>query len=177
MGSSISIFNNTPFELDCIVTPDEAALRISGIVITAVAAAVAVGVSGGALGPIVTPLAAGAGATVTGLSAAMVTAIVNGAVIVGTSQGVKAILENIVQEEVKQLRSQGFQRIGPGERFTWGGKTLSLWQQGNCKRSRIGVGEMVIYNDEVFMRPIFSGATDRSDKEHDVQFWVNKGYP
>ena len=176
MGSSISILNNTPFELDCIVTPDEAALKISGIVFTAVAAVAAIGLSGGILAPTVLPAAAGFGAAVTGLSAAMVKAIVVATVTAGGSQGVKAILDAIVQEEVKYLRSQGFQRLRPGERFTWGGKTLSLWQQGNCKRSRTGVGGMVILNDEVFMRPIFSGATDKSDRTHDVQFWVTKWF-
>jgi len=174
MGSSISILNNTEFELFCIVTPDEAALKITGIIIGVVGALTGIALSGGLVAPTFIAAAGTTGAAITGLSVPLVKAIVVSTIAAGGSAAVKGVLDAVVNEEVAYLRSKGFQQLRPGERFTWGDKTLSLWQQGNCKRSRQNYELMFKINDEVFMRPIFSGATDKSDLTHDVQFWVNK---
>jgi hypothetical protein len=186
MGSSISILNNTGFELYCIVTPDQAALAWSGIIISVVAALTAIALSSGLLAPtfIGTTSTAGGTAVSTAVSSIVVTNVAINVALVkailitsltsGSALAVKSILDKIVTDQVKILSDKGYQQLRPGERFTWGGKTLSLWQQGNCKRIRTRPDSMWIMNDEVFMRPIFSGATANSDLTHDVQFWVDK---
>ncbi|ETL41007.1 hypothetical protein L916_07930 [Phytophthora nicotianae] len=51
--------------------------------------------------------------------------------------------------------------------------SLSLWQQGTCVRTTI-VDEKTVTTDTVYMRPIFSGATDNSNLDHEIQFWIDK---
>ncbi|GMF66649.1 unnamed protein product [Phytophthora fragariaefolia] len=51
--------------------------------------------------------------------------------------------------------------------------SLSLWQQGTCVRTTI-VDESTVTTDTLYMRPIFSGATDNSNIDHEIQFWIDK---
>ncbi|KAI9996572.1 hypothetical protein PInf_014304 [Phytophthora infestans] len=63
--------------------------------------------------------------------------------------------------------------IAPGEKHQWGKMSLSLWQQGTCVRTTI-VDEKTVITDTLYMRPIFSGATDNSNLDHEIQFWIDK---
>jgi hypothetical protein len=81
-----------------------------------------------------------------------------------------AVVVNIL---VKTAIDQGYKPIAPGKSYRWGKMSLSLWRQGHCKRF-IYKNDNTIYSDELYMRPIFSGATDSSNINHNIQFWINK---
>ncbi|RLN62574.1 hypothetical protein BBJ29_004414 [Phytophthora kernoviae] len=44
---------------------------------------------------------------------------------------------------------------------------------GTCVRTTI-MDETTIKTETLYMRPIFSGATDNSNIDHEIQFWVDK---
>lgn len=174
MGSTLSIVNNTNDVFFCRVGPDMAALQVFTIIATVVTAIAGIAVTGGlATIPAVTALAEG-GAVITGLSVPLLTAILNTAVVVGTSQTIQQTISKIVNDANQELLNQGFSEIQPLQKHTYGPMTLSLWQQGECKRTRQFPDQRMFITDMVFMRPIFSGATDQSNLDHEIQFWIDK---
>ncbi|KAJ0388921.1 hypothetical protein P43SY_011271 [Pythium insidiosum] len=51
--------------------------------------------------------------------------------------------------------------------------TLSLWQQSHCVKIVI-IDNSNVRIDSLYMRPIFSGSTIDSNRDHDIQWWLNK---
>jgi hypothetical protein len=175
MGSALTIVNNTPDELFCIISPDSAALKISAWISLALAGIVSIALSGGLTGePTLASLGAGLEEIV--FSAQLAKAIIITVGVGGTNQAITLILDKIVSDQIAAIKKEGYQSIPSGGRHRFNDLTLSLWRQGNCKRVRRfdENGQMFTINDEVFMRPIFSGATVGSNIDHDVQFWINK---
>jgi hypothetical protein len=171
MGSFLSIVNNTGDEFLCNVGTDQAALGIFGTIATVVSATALIFATAGAAIPAVA--AAGASAVaVTGITTASATAALSAVGGVATAAG---LLQVIIAETTKKAEEEGYVRIPPGERHQFGPYSSSLWQQGHCRRIRASPDEEMTYiHDEVFMRPIFSGATDQSNLDHDIQFWIDK---
>lgn len=160
MGSFLSIIvNNTPDMWVCKIGPDEAAMQIFGI-IAAVVGTLAAGV---AAGP------AGAGIAITGTVEA-ITAAATAAGVVATVAG---FMQVVVDNSVKDLVNNGFVKIEPGQSHQWGKMSLSLWQQGTCFRHR-KLSDTEFAVDRLLMRPIFSGATDNGNLDHEIQWWINK---
>ena len=146
MGSYLTIVNNTNDSYSVKIGPDTAALIIGTLVAGAVATAISAGAFTGVLvGTVVT---VGAGISV-------------GSAITSTSFGVHAA-----------LRNDGYITLNPGERHKSGKMTLSLWQQCECLRTRQDGNDSVI--ERVIMRPIFTGATDNSNNDHEIGWWLNK---
>lgn len=84
------------------------------------------------------------------------------------------VLLVVLEQSTKDLENKGYVEIPPGGRHQFGKMSLSLWRQGHCVRHRSFPDRMEIITDEVFMRPIFSGATDNSNLDHTIQFWIDK---
>ncbi|MCO5602678.1 hypothetical protein L7F22_056814 [Adiantum nelumboides] len=166
MGSYISICNNTSDTYYVKVGPDLAAVRVALII-----ASPMVGILNALLmslvahgGEKVIPLSTSSLiATTTAASAASGMAIP--ATLSGWSTSVAFFL-------VKALKDQGYVEIPPGGTHQFGKYSLSLWEQAACRRVWINPGE--VSTDVVYMRPIFSGATANSTREHDIQYWINQ---
>ena len=151
MGSYLSIENNTQDEWMCRIGPDEAAANIAKIATTFVAAA----------GFMIAT--AGAGGATVGLAPL----VISGAAIESTS----SLL--ITQGMTEELKKEGYETIAVGQKHQWGKMTLSLWQQGTCIRTE-RTGDKTATVHTLYMRPIFSGATDNSELTHQIQWWIDK---
>lgn len=169
MGSYMSIVNNTEFDFNCMVTLDYAALRIFNDILGVVAVLGSIAISLGFYTPIVVTLIAPELAIVTGISPAITAAVGTSAV----SYTALSLISHLIDE---QLGGKGFKLIKAKDSYKFGPMTLSLWQQGHCIRKREVEenGEMFLIVDNVYMRPIFSGATAGSNLNHDIQFWIDK---
>jgi hypothetical protein len=178
MGSYLSIVNNTEDPWTCKIGPDEAALKIAGIVISVVGAVATVIGTAGAAAPIASALVANGVVSVFGVStSALVTAAAAAAGAVGTVASVTGAASGfgiaVAQGINDNLVNNGYVNIAPGEKHRWGKMSLSLWQQGTCVRTTI-IDESTVKTDTLYMRPIFSGATDKSNINHEIQYWINK---
>ncbi|KAJ0406552.1 hypothetical protein P43SY_004441 [Pythium insidiosum] len=67
---------------------------------------------------------------------------------------------------------KGYRVIKAGEKSTWGKMTLSLWQQSHCIKPVI-IDEHTVRMDSLYMRPIFSGSTIDSNRDHDIRAWLD----
>ncbi|XP_024522914.1 uncharacterized protein LOC9663357 [Selaginella moellendorffii] len=179
MGSYISIHNNTPDTYLVKVGHDEAALSIATIVTGLIGALAAIIVSAGALSGVSAALVANGVVSVFGIStgaiatitaaAASIKVISIGATVVDWAAATVLFITNQVQAD------GGYYEILPGQKRTYGRYSLSLWRQGTCYRIRVNPDnpEQVI-TDVVYMRPIFSGATNNSVLEHNIQHWIDR---
>jgi hypothetical protein len=146
MGSYLTIVNNTDDIYSVKIGPDTAALMIGTLVAGAVATVISAGAFSGVLaGTIVT---VGAGISV-------------GSAITSTSFGIHAA-----------LRKDGYITLNPGERHKSQKMSLSLWQQCEAIRTRQEGNNCIV--DKVMMRPIFTGATDGSNNDHEIRWWRDK---
>jgi hypothetical protein len=179
MGSYLSIVNNTSDRWVCNVGDDQAAIAIFGIVSTVVGAVALLAATAGAAAPLAFGAVSGATglATITGLSVATATAILASFGTVGSVATAAGFLQLIVDQTIEKMKEEGYRVIEPGGRERFGKYSLSLWKQGHCRRVRAVPEEMYFIQDEVFMRPIFSGPTDDSNNDHDIQFWLDKFGP
>ncbi|KAE8912044.1 hypothetical protein PF005_g29384 [Phytophthora fragariae] len=178
MGSYLSIVNNTADPWTCKIGPDEAALKIAGIVISVIGAAATVIGTAGAAAPVASALAANGIVSVFGVStSAFATAAAAAAGTVGTVASVTGAVSGfgiaVAQGINDNLINEGYVSIAAGSEHQWGKMSLSLWQQGTCVRTTI-VDEHTVTTDTLYMRPIFSGATDNSNIGHEIQFWIDK---
>lgn len=192
MGSSLSVVNDTADVWSCAVGTDVAGLEIFGIISAVVGSIALVVATAGAAAPYVasgtTSLFVGIYAGTTTITAfnlgmgalSVASVITTSAATVSTSVAAVGAATTIVSSTIAfamaEDRLEGFVDIDPGQSHKWGPMSLSLWQQAHCKRRT-----PVIQNDAVgfleeslFMRPIFSGATDGSTLEHTIQYWLDK---
>jgi len=180
MTSSLTIVNDSGFDMVCNIGPDEAALAIFGYITTGIAALAAAVVTLGAAAPTLAAVGVAAASNaviIPGLASAIAiteaAAAITGVTVTKTAV---AVLSSVVTFIVKSLEDNGV-RIPAGGSHRWDGLTLSLWQQGHCTRVRQFDEEMKAVIDEVYMRPIFSGPLIGSNNDHNIQFWVDKfGY-
>ena len=146
MVSYLTIVNNTHDSYSVKIGPDTAALMIGTLVAGAVATVISAGAFGGVL----------AGTIVT-----IGTGISVGSAITSTSFGIHAALQK-----------DGYVTLKPGERHRSGKMTLSLWQQCEVIRTRQDGNDIVV--EKCMMRPIFTGATDNSNNDHEIRWWRDK---
>ncbi|KAG2522787.1 hypothetical protein BBO99_00004778 [Phytophthora kernoviae] len=148
MGSYLSIKNNTDDTWTCTIGPDEAALKIAGLVVTAVAAAATVIGTAGAAAPVASALSANGVVSVFGVSTSALAAAAKTAEsiasIVKTTGKVSDFGNSIAEGVNDNLVSNGYFNIAP------------------------------VTTDTLYMRPIFSGATDNSNIDHEIQYWIDK---
>ncbi|OWY98899.1 hypothetical protein PHMEG_00030210 [Phytophthora megakarya] len=177
MGSYLSIVNNTEDPWTCKIGPDEAALEIAGIVVSVIGAIVTVIGTAGAAAPVASALAANGIVSVFGVSTSALATATAAAGAVTTAVGrigdVSDFGMNVANGINDNLVNNGYVNINPGEEHKWGKMSLSLWQQGTCVRTTIKDAKTVT-TDTLYMRPIFSGATDNSNIGHEIQFWIDK---
>ena len=176
MGSYLSIVNDTSDLWVCKIEPDEAALTIFTIVTSIIAAIASVIATMGAAAPACTALVANGWVSILGIStssAATLATAAAGLTGIGYISGGTGVAVTIVNLSLKAAYQNGYQPIPPGKSYRWGKMSLSLWQQGHCKR-HIVLDKYNFYSDELYMRPIFSGATDNSNIDHRIQYWINK---
>jgi len=178
MGSYLSIENNTSDPWTCTIGPDEAALKIAGIVISVIGAAATVIGTAGAAAPVASALVANGVVSVFGVStSALSVATAAAAGTIGTVASVGGTVSGfgiaVAQGVSDHLVSDGYVTIAAGQKHQWGKMSLSLWQQGTCVKTTI-VDETTVTTDTLYMRPIFSGATDNSNIDHQIQFWIDK---
>ncbi|KAL7445838.1 hypothetical protein ACHAXH_009647 [Discostella pseudostelligera] len=175
MGSALTIVNNTPDELHCIIGPDVAAFKVFTWILTAFQALVVIALSGGVLAEPEVVLVSGGLAEIIGITPQLAKAVIF-AVGAGGNKALNQILDKLVSDQVAAIQKEGYRSVPSGGSLRFNDLTLSLWQQGNCKRVRRFEedGQMFTISDELFMRPIFSGATDGSNIDHSVQFWIDK---
>ncbi|KAG7384166.1 hypothetical protein PHYBOEH_009640 [Phytophthora boehmeriae] len=177
MGSYLSIANNTSDPWTCKIGPDEAALKIAGIVISVIGAAATVIGTAGAAAPVASALAANGVVSVFGVSTSALATATGAAAGVSSAVAATGAVSGfgiaVAQGVNDNLISEGYVSIAPGDKHQWGKMSLSLWQQGTCVRTTI-VDETTVKTDTLYMRPIFSGATDNSNIDHEIQFWIDK---
>jgi hypothetical protein len=177
MGSYLSIVNNTEDHWTCKIGPDEAALKIAGIIISVIGSAATVIGTLGAAAPVATALAANGVVAIFGVSTSALATAATAAGTVATAVSVTGAVSGfgiaVANGVNDNLIKEGYQNIAPGEKHRWGKMSLSLWQQGTCVRTTI-VDEKTVQTDTLYMRPIFSGATDNSNNDHEIQFWIDK---
>lgn len=178
MGSNLSIHNNTQNEWYVQIGPDEAAIQVTAIAFAVVAVLAGAAAKLGALAPLFVKLSANGVVSVMGVNTAGIAALTKAAAgisglsaassLAGAAKSLTVVLSD-------KYRKDGMVRLGPGQRFTWGPMSLSLWQQGRCVRSYVNPqNSQEVISEVLYMRPIFSGATDRSTLTHDIQWWINK---
>lgn len=172
MGSYISIVNDTPDPIACSVGTDMAAVEVFGMVTGVIAALATVITTAGTAAPALTCLGATGMYTIAGISTSAAIAIA-APVAEGVATAV-GVLKTVVAVSVDAAAQDGYVKIQPGEKHQFGKYSLSLWQQGHCKRYRRDESNMRMIYDEIYMRPIFSGATDGSNNDHSVQWWLDK---
>ncbi|ETI47626.1 hypothetical protein L917_07831 [Phytophthora nicotianae] len=177
MGSYLSIVNNTDDPWTCKLGPDEAALQIAGIAISVVGTLATVIGTAGAAAPVASALAANGVVSVFGVSTSALVAGATAAASVTSAVAITGSVSGfgiaVAQGINDHLITDGYVNIAPGEEHKWGKMSLSLWQQGTCVRTTI-VDEKTVTTDTLYMRPIFSGATDNSNIGHEIQFWIDK---
>jgi hypothetical protein len=162
MGSTLSIHNNTSDTVLIKIGDDQEAVRIAGICATAFTA-VSLTVTGAGW-------AAGAltgGVLTISASSAMVAA--------GTALSLSNVTRSVATEIRDSFTNNGYHELKPNQTHTSSKKTLSLWQQCHVVRIRTDRAGTVIH-EETYMRPIFTGATDNSNLQHDISFWIHR-YP
>lgn len=146
MGSYITIINDTDDTFSVKVGADKTALFAGTLIAGTIATIISCGAFAGVLtGTIVT---IGAGISV-------------GSAITSTSFGIHSALSK-----------EGYVTLKPGERHQYGKMALSLWQQCHCIRTRSDGSNLLV--EEIYMKPIFSGATDGSNNDHCIKWWVDK---
>ncbi|KAJ0401190.1 hypothetical protein P43SY_007609 [Pythium insidiosum] len=177
MGSYLSIVNNTPDVWMCKVGPDEAALKIAGIIVAVIGSVAAVIASAGAAAPIAAFLTANGVVSLFGISTSALLAVTSAAASVstvataiGSTSGFGMV---VARSLANHLGDKGYWPIPAGEKATWGKMTLSLWQQSVCTKTIIA-DPKTVRTETVYMRPIFSGSTADSNRDHNIQWWVNK---
>ncbi|KAJ0400369.1 hypothetical protein P43SY_000309 [Pythium insidiosum] len=177
MGSYLSIVNDTPYTWECRLGVDEAALKIAGYIIAAVAAVATTLATAGIAGAIAVSVTTGGVVSVIGVSTAAVATAAHAASIAGVYIGAIGAVSTFGLEVAKgmsqTLEAKRFKRIQPGSAHRFGKMTLSLWQQGTCVRTEI-VNQRVARTHVLYMRPIFSGAKERSNANYSITYWVNK---
>lgn len=173
MGSYLTIVNDTEDTWQCKVGPDMKALKwtmISAVVIVSIAAALGVAV---ALLPMVTSIAVGGtfgifGIPIAATLGAAASVGAGGVAAGGATLAGMAIFDTIALNLVKK----DYRVIKAGEHQRFGKMTLSLWRQCECIRNSVDQNQVVM--NTLMMRPIFSGATAGSTREHSIQWWLNK---
>ena len=176
MGAYLSIVNDTEYVLYCNVGPDEAALQIAGIIVGVVGALATIVATAGTAAPVVTAVSSGVfslGFTV-GTTLAITNAIFLGAGAVATTATAAGFLQVIVDKTIDKIKGDGYVEIVPGGRHQWRTDTVGLWRQGHCRRLTSNAEAMNYVQDEVYMRPIFSSDFVDQNRDHTVQFWVDK---
>lgn len=174
----MTIVNNTPDIWQCKIGPDMRALDISSWIVGAIAAIAGTITTAGLAAPIVAgKLAAGiitvfgvptsALVAITAPFAGMATVITSGVVTGTTGFGI-AVAKSLSDH----LDDLGYDTIFSGENRRYGKMMLSLWQQCQCVKKTMHGSKVVI--DTVYMRPIFSGSTLNSNREHKIQWWIDK---
>lgn len=158
MGSYLTIVNDTNIPWKCKVGADTKALEW-GLVIGTVGAAVM--------------SAATVGGVAIALGATAAEAIAAGAATWIFTAGFGALTSNAINDGVNHvLQVKGYDVIQPSERKRYGKMSLSLWRQCECiNAAAAGNGSSV---ESVMMRPIFSGATDKSNREYSIGQWIKK---
>jgi hypothetical protein len=177
MGAYLTIVNTTPDPWQCKIGPDEAALKIAGIIISIVGALASVIGGAAVIGGLAAWLTANGVVGVFGVSTSALAAVGGGAgaaagyaSVVGSVSGFGIGMAKVLGDK---LSDDGYQRIAPGGKHRWGKMSLSLWQQGTCVKTVL-VDEKTVRMETLYMRPIFSGATDNSNNDHQIQWWIDK---
>jgi hypothetical protein len=159
MGSTLSIYNDTSDTVLIKIGDDEEALRIAQLGSTIFAA--------------VTLCVAGAGWAVGAVTGGVMTISASSAMVAtGTALSLSNVTRQVATEIRDSFTSNGYVELKPNQTHTSGKTTLSLWRQ--CHVVRIRTQGSAVIHEETYMRPIFTGATDKSNLQHDISFWIKK---
>ncbi|KAJ0403659.1 hypothetical protein ATCC90586_005595 [Pythium insidiosum] len=187
MGAYLSVVNDTPDTWQCKVGPDEQALKIFTVVITAILAAIgaaasnsagsSLGATTGTAGALAAALTSSGMIQVMGVGFDQLKKVTNASEpidkavsIIGPVSKFALSMANGITNE---LQKKSYVTIEAGKKHRFGPMTLSLWQQSACMRS-IVVDTKTVQTETVYMRPIFSGSTANSNRDHSIQWWINK---
>lgn len=132
---------------------------------TAAGAVAATGVAAGAIAGTATGVGLAAAATAAGTTSVLA----GGASIIGGTTSFSLAVAGALH---KRLGHEKFDSIPTGTSHRYGKMTLSLWQQSQCVRTIVRGPQVVV--ETVYMRPIFSGATANSNRNHDIGYWIAK---
>jgi hypothetical protein len=173
MGSTISIHNDTEYTWVCRVGPDEKALKITGIVATAILAIGATVVTGGAVAAVGSaPMAYSASGLSAGIMASSYFSVYTaGLGVLATGGSTKAITA-IGQKINQNLIEKGYHEVLSGATYETGKLSLSLWQQATCASNEI-LEPTVMKGRTLYMRPIFSGATRGSTNTYSIKEYLD----
>lgn len=171
MGSYLTIVNDTSVPWHCRIGPDMNALKWTIILIlvktigfmfvvgTTVAPVALAITSAGMFGIFSVPVAAmGAAAAVT----------VAGVTVAGASTIIGISVSHHI---TKILDKKGYTLIKAGEKKRHGKMTLSLWVQSEC--IHVTTSGTKTTTKTLFMRPIFSGSTAGSNRDHSIKWWLD----
>lgn len=176
MGSYLTIVNDTEDTWQCHLGPDMKAFNIGGMIAFVIGSiAGAIGFAAGSA-VFVSSFAAAGMIHILGIPVSSLVAITTAALpygVVGSVIGGASGFSIAVAKGVSVLlNDRGYESIPPGGTHRFGRMTLSLWQQAECIRTTVNTTTIVL--DKLYMRPIFSGSTINSNRNHTIQFWLNK---
>lgn len=178
MGSYLTIVNDTDSPWHCKIGPDMVALKwvafAAGVLITLALTLVtgkAIGIPS-AGGMEVAKIAGGIfaifGVPVSAMGSSVITTA-SEFVVHGGSTEIGIAISNAI---VKALGNKKYDIIMPGGCKRYGKMTLSLWQQSECKLISTSGTKSTIQT--LMMRPIFSGSTNGSNRDHSISWWLDK---
>lgn len=147
MGSYLTIINNTPGTYYIKVGPDQVALEYAGFLVTISDKVTSFLIS----------------TALKDWKSQVFAASCNKSISLGYETSKYIFHDNMVME--------GYVRLKPGEKWKSPKLSLSLWQQCECIRTRLDGNNHL--KEAIYMRPIFTGATDESNNDHYIQWWVN----
>lgn len=134
-----------------------------------------------AVGSIAAPLAfvdsvlyASGCATVYGISTGSLGTISSAAIIGGKITGYTSLFGITVSNAVNRLLNiQNYKLILAGQSFRKKKMGLTEWQQCECKRT-LSVDSRTVGIETVMMRPIFSGSKINGNRNHHIQWWIDR---
>ncbi|KAG7376976.1 hypothetical protein PHYPSEUDO_012354 [Phytophthora pseudosyringae] len=151
MGSYLSIVNNTEGHWTCKIGPDEAALKIAGIIISVI----------GRLRRLhERPRNSGSCGGHRQLR--------------GLGHRRRVWIRHRRRERRERQPGQGRVPDHRAGREAPVGQDKSVALAAGHVRPHHHCGREDVTTDTLYMRPIFSGATDNSNNDHEVQFWIDK---
>lgn len=182
MGSYLTIVNDTPDNWECKVGPDKKALKIGTWIAGAIGAIALTVATLGMAAPWIAGASSIVGASTSAISVlgvptaalAMVANTVAGATAItaGVIGGSSMFSIAVANGLSKDLHKKGYDSIMANQSKRYGKMTLSLWQQCECKKVTVTPTTIDVYT--LLMRPIFSGPTKNSNRDHSIQWWIQK---
>ncbi|XP_055330313.1 uncharacterized protein LOC129582734 [Paramacrobiotus metropolitanus] len=174
MASYLSIYNDTNDTWYIKLSHDDKALKGAGILLTALGTVSSLGALAGECTASGKKLGINKTATAAAVVAGSSAVVAGSAALVSSGKSMEWT-RLAVEDLDKEGAEREVFRLAPGDTKQFGKFSLSLWKQCVAIRHRINPEDSdEVLVESVMMRPIFSGATNGSDKMYNIKQWLDK---